>query len=103
MAASMYRYLQEASSDEKQSLAAGFTPAAFKTQVIRILTMFDMHKDIDDSWRKIHLFKNPTDDILSSGTELSREFVRLTSDASDKFSMLQPWDASSLPFNLRRI
>ncbi|KAJ7815437.1 hypothetical protein B0H14DRAFT_3476200 [Mycena olivaceomarginata] len=59
MAASMYRYLKEVTSEEKKSLPTGFTAAAFKTQVVRILVMFDMHKDIDESWRKSHLFKDP--------------------------------------------
>ncbi|KAJ7791730.1 hypothetical protein B0H14DRAFT_3500185 [Mycena olivaceomarginata] len=45
MAASMYRYLKEVTSEEKKSLPTGFTAAAFKTQVVRILVMFDMHKD----------------------------------------------------------
>ncbi|KAJ7871134.1 hypothetical protein B0H14DRAFT_3439590 [Mycena olivaceomarginata] len=52
MAASMYRYLKEVTSEEKKSLPTGFTAAVFKTQVVRILVMFDMHKDIDESWRK---------------------------------------------------
>ncbi|KAJ7787691.1 hypothetical protein B0H14DRAFT_2615939 [Mycena olivaceomarginata] len=92
MAASMYRYLKEVTSEEKKSLPTGFTAAAFKTQVVRILVMFDMHKDIDESWRKSHLFKDPAKEDLTSGSVLSREFN----------PMLQPWDASSLPFRLRR-
>ncbi|KAJ7810248.1 hypothetical protein B0H14DRAFT_2607535 [Mycena olivaceomarginata] len=71
---------------EKKSLPMGFTAAAFKTQVVRILVMFDMHEDIDESWRKSHLFKDPAKEDLTSGSVLSREF---------------PWDTSSLPFRLR--
>ncbi|KAJ7843613.1 hypothetical protein B0H14DRAFT_2585599 [Mycena olivaceomarginata] len=86
MAASMYRYLKEVTSEEKKSLPMGFTAAAFKTQVVRILVMFNMHEDIDESWRKSHLFKDPAKEDLTSGSVLSREF---------------PWDTSSLPFRLR--
>ncbi|KAJ7301207.1 hypothetical protein DFH08DRAFT_978987 [Mycena albidolilacea] len=104
MAASMYRYLKEATSEEKKSLPAGFTAAAFKTQVVRILAMFDMHKDIDESWRKSHLFKDPAKEDLTSGSVLSQEFVRLASESSSSVQnpMLQPWDTSLLPFRLRR-
>ncbi|KAJ7800741.1 hypothetical protein B0H14DRAFT_2615929 [Mycena olivaceomarginata] len=104
MAAFMYRYLKEVTSEEKKSLPTGFTAAAFKTQVVRILVMFDMHKDIDESWRKSHLFKDPAKEDLTSGSVLSREFVRLASKSSSSVQnpMLQPWDASSLPFRLRR-
>ncbi|KAJ7684075.1 hypothetical protein B0H14DRAFT_3534830 [Mycena olivaceomarginata] len=104
MAASMYRYLKEVTSEEKKSLPTGFTAAAFKTQVVRILVMFDMHKDIDESWRKSHLFKDPTKEDLTSGSVLSREFGVLASESSSSVQnpMLQPWDTSSLPFRLRR-
>jgi hypothetical protein len=104
MAASMYRYLKEVTSEEKKSLPMGFTAAAFKTQVVRILAMFDMHKDIDESWRKSHLFKDPAKEDLTSGSVLSQEFVCLTSEPSSSVQnpMLQPWDTSSLPFRLRR-
>jgi hypothetical protein len=109
MAVSMHRYVAQAFSEDKKlprdekTLPPGLTPSTFKTQVDRMLLMFQRHKDLAPSVRETQLFYIPGDQEPLEKTTLSTDFNRFVNDTSRHFFMLQPWDSSSLPFELQKL
>ena len=93
----MQKYISTA---HQKLLPPGFNGRTFTVQAKRMLVLFELHKGLSASERNTQLFANPDTDYKGSDISPSAEFSRYIDDRTRSFLMLQPWEASTLPFSL---